>query len=126
MKDRKTQRIKRHMRIRKKILGTSVRPRVSVFISNRHIYVQFIDDEKGNTLASVCTSGKNLKCNAEGANTVGKLAAQTAIAKNIKCAVFDRGGFKFGKRLNALVAGLEEGGIQIKKEIRDVVKETAE
>lgn len=126
MKDRKTQRIKRHIRIRKKILGTCARPRVSVFVSNRHIYVQFIDDENGKTLASACTLGKNLKCNVDGANTVGKLAAQAAVAKNIKCAVFDRSGFKFGKRLNALVAGLEEGGIQIKKEMRDAVKETAE
>jgi large subunit ribosomal protein L18 len=124
MKDRKKQRIKRHMRIRKKISGTSIRPRVSVFISNKHIYIQFIDDEKGHTLASVSSVGKNIKCNTEGARIIGKLAAEVATAKNIKCAVFDRGGFRFGARLSALVSGLEEGGIRIKG-TRELIKEIA-
>src|SRR5882672_3552573 len=87
----------RHWRVRKKVSGTKERPRMSVRFTNAHIYVQFIDDTAGVTLASASTMAKampdreKLAANVESAKIVGKLAAETAIAKGIKAVVFDRG-----------------------------------
>jgi len=91
----------RHWRIRKKVCGTKDRPRMSVCFTNQHIYVQFIDDEAGRTLASVSTRGKatpdrdNLAANVAGAKAIGALAAKTALEKGIKTVVFDRGGMRY-------------------------------
>lgn len=91
----------RHWRVRKKIRGTSERPRMSVRFTNEHIYVQFIDDTAGQTLASASTQAKatpdreNLAANVAGAIVVGKLAAETALAKGIKTVVFDRSGARY-------------------------------
>ena len=88
----------RHWRVRKKVSGTKERPRMSVNFSNEHIYVQFIDDLSGVTLASASTRAKatpdkeKLGANVAGAKVIGKLAAEAAIAKGIKTVVFDRGG----------------------------------
>ena len=87
----------RHWRVRKKVSGTKDRPRMSVCFTNEHIYVQFIDDVAGVTLASASTRSKatpgreKLAANVVSAKTVGKLAAETAIAKGLKGVVFDRG-----------------------------------
>lgn len=91
----------RHWRVRKKVRGTSERPRMSVRFTNEHIYVQFIDDTAGRTLASASTRAKatpdreNLTANVAGAKVVGKLAAETALAKGIKAVVFDRSGARY-------------------------------
>src|SRR5688572_29883705 len=91
----------RHWRIRKKVQGTKERPRMSVRFTNEHIYVQFIDDGAGVTLASASTRAKTtpdrekLAANVASAKVLGKLAAETALAKGIKAVVFDRGGARY-------------------------------
>jgi large subunit ribosomal protein L18 len=109
----------RHWRVRRKVRGTAERPRMSVCFTNEHIYVQFVDDTKGVTLTSTSTRSKatpdrdKLAANVSGAGTIGKLAAQTALAKGIKEVVFDRGGARYhwskskdGKIVNGKLATL--------------------
>jgi len=92
---------KRHWRVRQKVSGTPARPRMNVAFTNQHIYVQFIDDATGVTLASASTRSKatpdreNLAANVAGAKIVGKLAAEAALARGIKEVVFDRGGARY-------------------------------
>jgi len=91
----------RHWRVRKKVCGSKERPRMSVRFTNEHIYVQFVDDDAGVTLASTSTRAKTtpdrekLAANVASAKVVGKLAAETAIAKGIKAVVFDRGAARY-------------------------------
>src|SRR3954469_15159850 len=89
----------RRWRIRKKVRGTPARPRMAVRFSNENIYVQFIDDLKGVTIASACTTAKNVdgeaKANVAGAIRIGKLAAEAAKAKGINAVVFDRSGARY-------------------------------
>ena len=91
----------RHWRVRKKVCGTKDRPRMSVRFTNEHIYVQFIDDTAGATLASVSTRSKatpdreKLAANVASAQVVGKLAAETALGKGIQAVVFDRGAARY-------------------------------
>jgi len=91
----------RHWRVRKKVSGTKDRPRMSVCFTGQHIYVQFIDDQAGVTLAAASTRAKSaspdakLAANVKGAQAIGKLAAEAAIAKGIKQVVFDRGGARY-------------------------------
>ena len=113
LKGRKT----RHRRIRKKISGTSLRPRLAVFRSARHIYVQAIDDNAGSTLAasSTLTIQKSLKKtytgNKEAAKAVGADVAKKLIEKSISTVVFDRGGFVYHGRVQALADGAREAGL---------------
>jgi large subunit ribosomal protein L18 len=91
----------RRWRVRRKIHGTRERPRISVRFTNKNIYVQFVDDNTGTTLAAASTTGKNtpdrdkLAANVASAKIVGKLAAEAALAKGIKFVVFDRGGARY-------------------------------
>jgi len=91
----------RHWRVRKKVCGSKERPRMSVCFTNEHIYVQFIDDEAGRTLASASTRSKatsdrdKLAANVTSAKIIGTLAAKTALEKGIKQVVFDRGGMRY-------------------------------
>ncbi len=116
--DRKSARQKRQLRIRKKIFGTSDRPRLSVFRSLDHIYAQIIDDTTGNTLVAASTLDKELKGqlntggNIEAAKAVGKLVAEKAKAKGITQVVFDRGGNIFHGRVKALADSAREGGLE--------------
>lgn len=100
--DKKIQlRRKRHWRIRQRISGTSERPRMSVKFTNQHIYVQFIDDVAGVTLASastrstICKTGAKAGANRLTAATIGKLAAESAKAKGVEKVVFDRGAARY-------------------------------
>jgi large subunit ribosomal protein L18 len=92
---------RRHWRVRRKVTGTKDRPRMSVAFTNQHIYVQFIDDTAGVTLAAATTRGKagegkdRLAANVAGAKLLGRQAAETALAKGIKQVVFDRGGARY-------------------------------
>ncbi len=92
---------RRHWRVRKKVSGTKDRPRMAVCFTNEHIYVQFIDDTAGTTLASASTRAKatpdreKLAANIASAKVLGKLAAETALANGIKAVVFDRGGARY-------------------------------
>jgi len=113
LKGRKT----RHRRIRKKISGTSLRPRLAVFRSARHIYAQAIDDSAGSTLAasSTLTIQKSLKKtytgNKEAAKAVGADVAKKLVEKSISTVVFDRGGFVYHGRVQALADGAREAGL---------------
>ena len=115
--DRLKGRKARHRRIRKKISGTSSRPRLAVFRSARHIYAQAIDDSAGSTLAasSTLTIQKSLKKtytgNKEAAKAVGADVAKKLIEKSISTVVFDRGGFIYHGRVQALADGAREAGL---------------
>ncbi|MBP1590153.1 MAG: 50S ribosomal protein L18 [Kiritimatiellae bacterium] len=114
VKTLKEYRIRRHLRLRRKVKGSAERPRMSVFLSNKHIYVQFIDDVAGRTLAAVSTVAGELKdkpLNAETAKAVGTAAGEAAKAKGISAVVFDRGGFVYSKRLRALADAAREAGL---------------
>lgn len=104
---------RRHMRLRQKIRGTPERPRMAVCMTGRHIYVQFVDDTAGRTLAAVSTLAvKGLKPTVEGARQLGALAAQRAKEKNIETVVFDRGGFRYHGRVKALADAAREAGLK--------------
>lgn len=108
----------RHRRIRKKISGTNTRPRLAVFRSARHIYVQAIDDNAGSTLAASSTVAiqKSLKKiytgTKEAAKAVGTDVANKLMEKSISSVVFDRGGFIFHGRVQALAEGAREAGLK--------------
>jgi large subunit ribosomal protein L18 len=103
-----------HNRIREKLSGTTERPRLNVFRSLNHIYAQVIDDQKGETLASVSTLALKLKTggNVAAAKEIGKAIAEKATAKGIKRVVFDRGGFLYHGRIKALADAAREGGLE--------------
>ena len=105
----------RHARVRKKIAGTSVCPRLHVYRSLNNIYAQIIDDSKGVTLVSASTLDASLKGtyggNKTAARAVGKLIAEKAAAAGIKDVVFDRGGYLYHGRVQELAEGAREGGL---------------
>ena len=104
----------RHARIRKRIEGTAVRPRLAVFRSLQHISAQIIDDATGTTLAAASSQEKSMKAsgNAEGAKKVGQALAERAKSKGISAVVFDRGGFRYHGRVASLAEGAREGGLE--------------
>jgi large subunit ribosomal protein L18 len=107
----------RHWRVRKKVAGTSERPRMSVCFTGAHIYIQFIDDAAGKTLVSASTRSKDLKgqklaANVTSAKTLGGSAAKAAIEKGIKAVVFDRGGARYHGKVKALADAAREAGLQ--------------
>jgi large subunit ribosomal protein L18 len=108
----------RHRRIRKRVSGTTERPRLCVHFSGRNIYVQLIDDIKGATLASASTveaefrAAKATRANADTAVKVGQLIAQRSKQKNITKVVFDRGGFRYHGKVKALADAAREGGLE--------------
>ena len=112
-------RLKRQARIRKKIKGTSERPRLSVFRSARHVYAQIVDDMSGATLVTASTLEKTFKEQPKAENKksaaaqIGKLIAQRALDKGIKKVVFDRNGFLYHGRVKALSDGAREGGLEL-------------
>ena len=113
--DTKAQRMKRHKRVRAKISGTPERPRLCVFRSLSNIYAQVIDDVNGITLVSASTVEKDFESyggNIEAAKKVGQAVAERAKAKGIDEVVFDRGGYVYTGRVQALAEGAREGGLQ--------------
>lgn len=115
MTDRKMKRTRRHLRVRRKISGTSERPRLCVFRSNSNLYVQIIDDVARKTLVSCSTLDKDIKtkhANKEAAKEVGTMIAKKALEKNIKTVVFDRGGYIYHGVIKELAEAAREGGLQ--------------
>lgn len=113
--DRKMERTRRHLRVRRKISGTSERPRLCVYKSNTNLYVQIIDDVAGNTLVSCSTLDKEIKtkhANVEAAKEVGAMIAKKALEKNIKSVVFDRGGNIYHGVVKELAEAAREGGLK--------------
>lgn len=109
---------RRHWRVRQKLSGTRQRPRMSVCFTGEHIYVQFVDDEAGVTLASASTRSKtqpearDAAANVKGGQVIGKLAAAAAQAKGIKTVVFDRGAAPYHGKVKALADAAREAGLQ--------------
>jgi large subunit ribosomal protein L18 len=111
-------RVKKHLRMRNKLQGTTVRPRLSVYRSEKHIYAQIIDDTKGSTLVAASTVEKAVAealtatSNIDAAKAVGEAVAKKALAKGINEVVFDRGGFLYHGRVKALADAAREAGLQ--------------
>ena len=116
-KSRTEVRLKKHRRMRNHLSGTAARPRLAVFRSNNHMYAQIIDDTVGNTLVSASTLQKEVKANLEHTNDVaaaaylGKVIAEKALEKGIKDVVFDRGGFIYHGKVQALADAAREAGL---------------
>jgi large subunit ribosomal protein L18 len=114
--DKNAIRKKRHMRVRAKISGTAARPRLSVFRSSKHIYAQLVDDQKGVTIASASTLDKDFGLestgNIEAAQKVGEILATRAVEKGVKSVVFDRSGYLYHGRIQALADAARENGLE--------------
>jgi large subunit ribosomal protein L18 len=113
--NRKTIRRRIHNRIRRKVTGTTERPRLAVHYSNQHIYAQVIDDSVGKTLVSASTLDKSFEkasSNVESAQKIGQLIAERAKGSNISAVVFDRGGHLYHGKIKALANAAREGGLQ--------------
>ena len=113
--DKKMERTRRHIRVRRKISGTAERPRLCVFRSNKNVYAQIIDDVAGNTIVSASTLDKEVKTkhsNKEAAKEVGTLIAKRATEKKIKTVVFDRGGYIYHGVVKELAEAAREGGLE--------------
>lgn len=102
----------RHARVRARISGTTVRPRLAVFRSNRATYAQIIDDTKGVTLVASSDLGAKKGTKAESAKETGVKLGEAAKKKGITAVVFDRAGYKFHGRIKALAEGARESGLQ--------------
>jgi len=108
-------RLRRRRRVRAKVRGSAARPRISVFRSNRGVFAQLIDDDAGRTLAAVNWTEAELRelDPTEQAHKAGELLAQRAQAAGVKVAVFDRGGYRYHGRVQALAEGAREGGLTL-------------
>jgi len=115
--DRKAERVKRHLRLRKKVHGTEARPRLCVSKSIRHIYAQVVNDEAGRTLVSASTLDKGVRDKVSGSNKaaaeqVGQLLAERAMEKKIETVVFDRGGHPYHGVIATLAETCRKGGLR--------------
>ncbi|PNR97120.1 50S ribosomal protein L18 [Petrotoga sp. 9PWA.NaAc.5.4] len=116
--DKKRMRNKRHLRVRRRITGTSDKPRMTIFKSEKHIYAQIIDDTKGHTIVSASTVEKELKekltktWDQNAAYEVGRLIAKRAKEKGINNIVFDRSGYKYHGKVKALAEAAREEGLK--------------
>lgn len=115
--DKNKARLKRHLRVRKKVNGTTARPRLSVYRSSKHIYAQIIDDTNAVTIVAASTADKDLKASignggsVEAAKQVGEAIAKRAKDKGIDSVVFDRGGYLYHGRIQALADAAREAGL---------------
>ena len=115
---RSEMRVKKHNRLRNRFAGTAERPRLAVFRSNNHMYAQIIDDTVANTLVAASTAEKSAKAELEHTNTVdaaayvGTLIAKRALEKGIETVVFDRGGFIYQGKIQALADAAREAGLK--------------
>jgi large subunit ribosomal protein L18 len=115
---RTERRVRKHVRVRKAVVGSVERPRLNVFRSSKHIYAQVVDDVNGHTLVSASSLSKELVgqfktgANKAAARAVGKLIAQKAKEKNVEKVVFDRGGYVYHGRVKELADGAREGGLK--------------
>lgn len=113
--NRKAERTRRHIRVRRKISGTAECPRLCVYRSNKNLFLQIIDDVAGNTLVSCSTLDKEIKTkhsNKEAAKEVGTMIAKKALEKNIKTVVFDRGGYVYHGVVKEVAEAAREAGLE--------------
>jgi len=116
MHNRQVARERRHRRVRKKVRGTSERPRLAVFRSNKHVYAQVIDDVRGVTVAAASTKEKGFSgatATVEAAKQIGKLVAERAKAAGVETVVLDRGGFKYHGRVAGVADAAREAGLRV-------------
>lgn len=117
LKTKSDYRTRRHLRVRRAVKGTAEKPRMCVFVSNQHMYVQFIDDDNARTLAAASTQSEGVE-HVRGRNTVGvakqlgQMAAKAAKEKGIEKVVFDRAGFAYKGRVKALADAAREAGLK--------------
>jgi large subunit ribosomal protein L18 len=115
-KSRQELRHRRHLRVRKKVAGTAERPRLAVFRSLKHIYAQLVDDDRGVTLMGVADGSDGIQVDGTGkvarGKAVGKLLAEKAKAAGISRVVFDRAGYRYHGRVQAVAEGAREGGLE--------------
>jgi large subunit ribosomal protein L18 len=115
---RRDERDKRHLRLRRKVKGTTERPRLNVFKSHKNFYIQIVDDSQGQTLVAVSTQEKDVKGtltsrgSLAAAKAIGALVAQRSLAKGIKHVVFDRGGYHYQGAIKALADAARESGLK--------------
>jgi len=121
--NRKEQRALRHKRLRQRVKGTAARPRMAICISNKHMYVQFIDDDAMTTLAATSTLNADKACNIETAKLVGEQAAGVAKEKGISLVVVDRGGHKYHGRVKQIVESAVAAGLRISEKVKNNVAE---
>jgi large subunit ribosomal protein L18 len=115
MKNRLEARRRRHVRVRKAVVGTSQRPRLAVFRSNRYLYAQVIDDQTGRTLAAASSQEASLRSktlSVDTATEIGKLVAERAKSAGVEAVVFDRGGFTYHGRIKALADAARASGLE--------------
>jgi large subunit ribosomal protein L18 len=115
-KTRQELRHRRHLRVRKKVTGTAERPRLAVFRSLKHIYAQLVDDNRGVTILGVADGSEGIQVDGKGkvarGKAVGKLLAEKAKAAGISKVVFDRAGYRYHGRVQAVAEGAREGGLE--------------
>jgi large subunit ribosomal protein L18 len=115
-KSRQQLRYRRHLRVRRKVAGTAERPRLVVYRSLKHIYAQLVNDELGVTLLGVSDAGEGIQVDGAGkvgrAKGTGKLLAEKAKAAGIGKVVFDRAGYRYHGRVQAVAEGAREGGLE--------------
>ncbi|HXE57598.1 MAG TPA: 50S ribosomal protein L18 [Gemmatimonadales bacterium] len=115
-KTRQELRYRRHLRVRKKVSGTAERPRLVVFRSLKHVYAQLVDDDRGVTLLGVADTSEGIRVDGSGkiakARAVGKLLAEKAKAAGVTKVVFDRAGYRYHGRVQAVAEGAREGGLE--------------
>ncbi len=109
---RSVARLKNKVRIRKKVSGTADRPRLAVYRSSAHVYAQIIDDTTGTTIASASSLKEGGKCNKEIAKKIGETVAKAAMSKDISSVVFDRSGYVYHGRIQAVADGAREAGLK--------------
>ena len=116
-KTRAERRRRRHLRVRKKVMGTAERPRLVVFRSLKHIYAQLVDDDRGHALLGVSDRSEGLQVEGEGkvarAKAVGRLLAEKAKAAGHGKVVFDRAGYRYHGRIQAVAEGARSGGLEL-------------
>ena len=116
--DRRVARLRRHRRVRKRVVGVPERPRLNVFRSLRHIYAQVVDDSQGCTLVSASTIAPEVEAQIQGltkteqARVVGRVLAERALSQGIKKVVFDCGGYRYHGRVKALADAARKGGLK--------------
>lgn len=114
---REERRYRRHLRVRKRVRGSAARPRLVVFRSLKHIYGRLVDDDRGVTLLGVSDTSDGIAVEGQGkvarARAVGKLLAERAKSRGITRAVFDRAGYQYHGRVQAVAEGAREGGLEL-------------
>jgi len=111
--DKRERKLRRKRGIRKKIRGTALKPRITVYKSNRHLYAQAVNDQSGTTLSYSSDFDAGVKCTVENAITIGEKLAGKLLENNVKEAVFDRNGYRYHGLVKSVAEGVRKGGVKV-------------